>query len=158
MQGTANTALVGASTALGEIQGFQLNVTALTDSLGRNAYRVDSIGRNGMLLSTEVGSIGKALEDGLAVGVIYDAAVNVPCDVQGTPLRLVLRSVSESGSIEFDIHSRERQGSLLQSVQLAAGESVPVHTDGAAYRVTLIQSSQGVLAVPVARVRIQRIH
>lgn len=150
MQGHANTALLGANTALGQIHGFQSNVTALTDSLGRNAHRVDSLGRNVTLLST-------TLEDGLGAGVIYDAAVNVPCDVQATPLRLVLRRVSESGSSEFDVHHRERPTTLLRGVQLSAGESVPVHADGAEFRVTLMQSSQGMLAVPVARFRIQRV-
>jgi hypothetical protein len=157
MQGHANTALLGASNALGQIQGVQSSVTALTDSLGRNAHRVDSIGRNVTLLSTEIGSLGRTLEDGLVAGVIYDAAMNIPCDVQATPLRLVLRGVSDSGSSEFDIHHRERSAPLLRSVELGAGESVPVHTDGAEYRVTLLQASQGVLAAPIARFRIQRV-
>ncbi len=146
MQGTANTALVGASTALGQIQGFQSSMTALTDSLGRNAHRMDSIGHSMTLLSSEVGSLG-----------IYDAALNIPCDVQATPLRLVLRRVVDGGSSEFDIHDRERGAALLRGVQLGAGESVPVHIGASEYRVTLLQTSQA-LPSPVARFRIQRVH
>lgn len=156
MQGTANTALLTVSSALGEVRGFQTRVASLTDSLGQNAHRVDSLGRNVTILSGQLGELGQSLEDGLAAGVIYDAASGVPCDVQATPLRLVLRGISETGAAHLEVQHRERGGFVLRSGSLGTGESLRVDTDRGAFQVTLLQASQVAPAGPVARFRIQR--
>lgn len=156
MQGTANTALLSASSALGEVRGFQTRVASLTDSLGMNAHRVDSLGRNVSILSGQVGEIDQSLEDGLAVGVIYDASTHAPCDVQSTPLRLMLRGISESGAALVEVQHREH-GGMLRSGPLGTGESLTVDTDRGAFRVTLLQASQTGPAGPLARFRIQRV-